>query len=70
MVALGHAGIGNFKGHLPGTYHGVSGHHVQEYLGEFCYRLNQCFWENQIPNRLMKLCVMHQPGFMQPVGCS
>ncbi len=62
--------IGNFKGCLPGTYHGVSGRHVQEYLGEFCCRLNRRFWGNQIPSRLPKLCVMHQPGFLKPVGCS
>jgi hypothetical protein len=23
------------------TYHGISGRYVQEYLNEFCYRLNR-----------------------------
>ena len=56
--------ISNFKGILIGTYHGVSGRYVQEYLDEFCYRLNRHFWEPQIPNRLLKLYVAHQPVFL------
>ncbi len=54
-----HIVISNFKSYLLGTYHGVSGRYVQEYLDEFCYRLNRRFWEEQIPNRLLRLCVMH-----------
>ena len=65
-----HIVISNFKSYLLGTYHGVSGRYVQEYLDEFCYRLNRRFWEEQIPNRLLRLCVMHQPVFIKPVVCS
>jgi len=65
-----HIVISNFKSYLLGTYHGVSGRYVQEYVNEFCYRLNRRFWEEQIPNRLLRLCVMHQPVFLKPVVCS
>jgi hypothetical protein len=61
--------ISNFKSYLLGTYHGISGRYVQEYLDEICYRLNRRFWENQIPNRLLNLCVKHEPVFLQPVAC-
>lgn len=49
-----HVVISNFKSYLLGTYHGVSGRYMQEYLDEFCYRLNRRFWEKQIPNRLLR----------------
>ncbi len=64
-----HVVISNFKSYVLGTYHGISGGYVQEYLDEFCYRLNRRFWENQIPNRLLALCATHQPVLLQPVGC-
>ncbi len=65
-----HIVISNFKSYLLGTYHGVSGLYVQEYLDEFCYRLNRRFWEEQIPNRLLRVCVSHKPVFIKPVVCS
>ena len=65
-----HIVISNFKSYLLGTYHGVSGLYVQEYLDEFCYRLNRRFWEEQIPNRLLRVCVAHKPIFLKPVVCS
>jgi len=65
-----HIVISNFKSYLLGTYHGVSGLYVQEYLDEFCYRLNRRFWEEQIPNRLLRVCATHKPIFLEPVACS
>ena len=59
-----HVVISNFKSYLLGTYHGVSSQYMQEYLDEFCYRLNRRFWEKQIPNRLLRLCATHQPVFL------
>lgn len=56
-----HVVISNFKSYVLGTYHGISGHYLQEYLDEFCYRLNRRFWENQLPTRLLKLCTTHPP---------
>ena len=44
-----HIAIGNFKTFLLGTFHGVSGKYLQEYLDEFCYRFNRRFIEKQIP---------------------
>ena len=56
-----HVIISNFKAFVLGTYHGISGKHVQEYLNEFAYRLNRRFWENEIPNRLLRLANNHLP---------
>jgi len=56
-----HITIGNLKTFLLGTFHGVSGKHLQEYLDEFCYRFNRRFFEVEIPNRLLNLAVIHAP---------
>lgn len=55
-----HIVISNLKRYLMGTYHGaVRPHRLQEYIDEFVYRFNRRFWEHQIPNRLLQLCVNH-----------
>lgn len=54
-----HVVISNFKTYILGTYHGISGRYLQEYLDEFCYRMNRRFWEGQLPNRLLTLCACH-----------
>jgi hypothetical protein len=36
-----HIAIGNLKTFLLGTFHGVTGKYLQEYLDEFCYRFNR-----------------------------
>lgn len=64
-----HVVISNLKSYLLGTYHGISGRYVQEYLDEFCYRLNRRFWEAQIPMRLLRLCATHEPIFLKPANC-
>ena len=57
-----HVVISNLKRFLLGTYHGaVRPHRLQEYIDEFVYRFNRRFWEEQIPNRLLRLCVEHLP---------
>ncbi len=56
-----HIAIGNLKTFLLGTFHGVSGKYLQEYLDEFCYRFNRRFFEKEIPNRLLNLAVIHAP---------
>ena len=56
-----HIAIGNLKTFLLGTFHGVSGKHLQEYLDEFSYRFNRRFVEKQIPNRLLNLAIIHAP---------
>lgn len=52
-----HIAIANLKRFLLGTFHGISLKYVQQYLDEFCYRFNRRFWEKQIPNRLLALCI-------------
>ena len=44
-----------------GTFHGVTGNYLQEYLNKFCYRYNRRFVEKQIPNRLLNLAIIHTP---------
>ena len=56
-----HIAIANLKKFLLGTFYGVSQHYVQEYLNELCYRFNRRFWEEQIPNRLLRLCIDLKP---------
>jgi transposase-like protein len=56
-----HIAIGNLKTFLLGTFHGVSGKYLQEYLDEFCYRFNRRFIEKQLPNRLLNLAIVHAP---------
>ena len=56
-----HIAIGNLKAFLLGTYHGVTGKYLQEYLDEFVYRFNRRFWEPELPLRLLNACVDHIP---------
>ena len=56
-----HIAIGNLKTFLLGTFHGVSGKYLREYLDEFCYRYNRRFSENEIPHRLLNLAIIHVP---------
>jgi hypothetical protein len=58
-----HVAIGNLKIFLlgTGTFHRVSVKYLQEYLDEFCYRFNRRFIEKKIPNRLLKLVIIHSP---------
>jgi hypothetical protein len=56
-----HIAIGNLKAFLLGTFHGVSGKYLQEYLSEFCYRFNRRQMERGTPNRLLNLAIFHTP---------
>ncbi|MDX2368301.1 MAG: IS1595 family transposase [Colwellia sp.] len=56
-----HIAIGNLKAFLLGTYHGVTGKYLQEYIDEFCYRFNRRFVEKELPNRLLNLAIIHAP---------
>lgn len=57
-----HIVIGNLKTFLNGTFHGVTGKYLQEYVNEFCYRFNRRFWENELPMRLLNACLAHCPA--------
>jgi hypothetical protein len=56
-----HIAIGNLKAFLLGTFHGVTGTYLQEYLDEFVYRFNRRFWEAELPLRLLNACMDHRP---------
>ncbi len=56
-----HIAIANLKRYLLGTFHGVSGSHLQKYLDEFCYRFNRRFWLLQIPERLLVSAIQCLP---------
>ena len=56
-----HIAIGNLKAYLLGTFHGVTGKYLQEYLDEFVYRFNRRFWEPELPLRLLNACMDHTP---------
>jgi transposase-like protein len=56
-----HIAIANLKRFLLVTFHGTSETYLQENLNEFCYRFNCRFWESEIPNRLLKLCIDQRP---------
>lgn len=56
-----HIAIANLKRYLLGTYHGVSGEYLQQYLDEFCYRFNRRWCELEIPNRLLSVLANHKP---------
>jgi len=52
------ANLKRLKRFLLGTFHGaVRPHRLQEYIDEFVYGFNRRSWEEQIPNRLLALCV-------------
>ena len=56
-----HIVIGNLKRFLLGTFHGVSGKYLQEYVDEFVYRFNRRKWENQLPRRLLNTAASYPP---------
>ena len=56
-----HIVIGNLKRFLLGTFHGVSGKYLQEYVDEFVYRFNRRKWENQLPRCLLNAAASHPP---------
>jgi len=56
-----HIVISNLKRFLLGTFHGVQGKYLQEYINEFCYRFNRRRWESEIPARLLAACATHLP---------
>ena len=50
-----HVVIANLKRFILGTYHGVSGEYMQEYIDGFLYRFNRRYWEKQLP----RACIEH-----------
>lgn len=48
-----HVTISNAKRNLLGVYHMMSGEYLQNYLNEFCYRLNRRHFGERLFNRLV-----------------
>lgn len=56
-----HRLVSNVKAFIAGTYHGLGKKHLESYLGEYCYRYNRRFWQDQLFNRLLTACINTQP---------
>ena len=54
-----HILIANLKRFLLGTFHGVSGHYLHEYVFEFVYRFSRRLWQDQLPRRLLNAAACH-----------
>jgi len=48
-----HITISNVKRNLLGVYHMISGEYLQNYLNEFCYRLNRRYFAENIYDRMI-----------------
>jgi len=60
-LAWVHKAISLAKRFILGTYHGVSGKHLQHYLDEFCYRWNRRSFGNGVFMRLLATASWCQP---------
>ena len=52
-----HRVISNAKAVIRGSHRGVSGKHLQSYLSEICYRFNRRFWEKELFDRAINVCI-------------
>lgn len=48
-----HVAISNAKRNLLGVYHMISNEYLQNYLNEFCYRLNRRYFGENLFNRMV-----------------
>ena len=53
--------FGNRKTWLRGTFHGVSGKHLQRYLDEFVYRFDRRWREDELFGFVLKLAAHGEP---------
>lgn len=56
-----HIVISNAKTFVAGTFHGLDGKHLQQYLDEFCYRFNRRRREAELFDRLLLACATAPP---------
>jgi hypothetical protein len=54
-----HTAISNAKAAILGTYHGVSRDYLQNYLNEFCYKLNRRYFGHHMFERLAVAATYH-----------
>ncbi len=53
-----HTAIGNAKKVLQGIYHHARPEYLQNYLDEFCYKLNRTYFGNKIFDRILVACTL------------
>ncbi|UZR99114.1 IS1595 family transposase [Chondrinema litorale] len=53
-----HTAIGNAKKVLQGIYQHTRPGYLQNYLDEFCYKLNRRYFENDIFDRILIACTL------------
>ena len=53
-----HTAIGNAKKVLQGIYQHTQPEYLQNYLDEFCYKLNRRYFENDIFYRILVACTL------------
>jgi hypothetical protein len=56
-----HIVFGNLKNWLRGTFHGVSGKHLQRYLEEFVYRFDRRWREPEMFGFVLRRAVCGEP---------
>lgn len=54
-----HTAISNAKASLKGTYFGISERYLQNYLSEFCYKLNRRYFGSRLFDRLIVAATYH-----------
>lgn len=52
-----HIMISNAKRKFAGINHMIKGGYVQNYLYEFCYKVNRRYYQNKLFNRLLIACI-------------
>jgi len=58
-----HIAIDNAKTRLADVYHGVRWEFLQEYLNEFCYKFNRCYFGDHLFDRLLIAASAYEPAF-------
>ena len=61
ILPWSHIVFGNLKNWLRGTFHGVSGKHLQRYLEEFVYRFDRRWREAEMFGFVLRRAVCGQP---------
>ena len=57
-----HTMISNAKRSLPGVHHMASKKYIQNYLDEFCYKVNRRYYGEELFDRLLIACVSCRNG--------
>ena len=61
VLPWAHTTFGNLKTWLRGTFHGVSGKHLQLYLDEFSYRFDRRWVEDRLGGFILRLAARAEP---------